>query len=437
MNFECKLCHTDFLTNEEAIKHYKLSHDTENYIRVNCTVKNSKCGKCFQTYQGLKKHVGMCLSERGAMPLVDCGTSSKKRKTLVFDDDIEQSPTNQIENELDFVYEGDDGVNCVENESDDVYEDHGINSAPGATPVDTDFVFGSDDTNFAVPYEISINFLLTLLKLNLTEKNMNEVLRLTETMLEQIRKLCKQTIELDEINPSEAVDYSFDVIVNDIKKLNTSHKRKNFIQAQKSFIKPIQIAIGTHWINKREKVSNMLVPVREQSVFNFIPPSQTIQNLFQRPNILQTYMKYNQETKHSCESNIYRDFCCGSIYRDLDFFRNNPNALQLQFFYDGFEISHPLKSKRGLYSHVAVYMTIRNMPPQFSYNMENIFLVCLVNENDLKKKETNYFNLFEPVVEDLKLLEGTGVELENGIVLRGIFHCSEFFILVDSFLISE
>lgn len=428
MNFECKLCRVDFLTNESAVKHYKVNHNTEK-ICVDCTVKNSKCGKSFQSYQGLNKHVARCLIDRGEVPSEDCGSSSNnaRRKTFVFKENVEKGPTNHdehIEDKLGFVYEGDDGVKCVENKPGHIYEDdHGINCiTDGAASVDTDFVFGSDDVDFVTPYEISTNFLCTLLKLNLNDKDMNEVLCLTEKMLEQTRKICKQTIESDEINPTEAVDYTFEVILHDIKKLDSSFKRKKFIEAQGSFTKPSQVAIGTHWENKRDLASNLQVPVRKQSVFNFIAPTQTIQNLFRRPNVLQTYLKYNQETKHTCEPNVYRDFCCGNVFRDQDFFRNNPNALQLQFFYDGFEISHPLKSKKGLYSHVAVYMTIRNMPTQLSYNLNNIFLVCLVNENDLKKKETNYFNLFEPIVDDLKLLSETGVKLENGITLKGIFN---------------
>lgn len=79
-----------------------------------------------------------------------------------------------------------------------------MNCAPSAAPIDIDFVFGSNDINFAAPYEISRNFLLTLLKLNLTEKNMNEILRSTETMLEQTRNLCQQTMKSDETKPSTA-----------------------------------------------------------------------------------------------------------------------------------------------------------------------------------------------------------------------------------------
>lgn len=118
MDFECKICHIDYLTNEDAMKHYKLIHNSENKISIDCTVKNSKCRKCFQSYQGLKNHVKKCLIERGAVPLVDCESSSNnaRQTSFVFNKNVEQSLTNHDENQLGLVYEEDDGMDCVENE---------------------------------------------------------------------------------------------------------------------------------------------------------------------------------------------------------------------------------------------------------------------------------------------------------------------------------
>lgn len=272
MNFECKLCHTDYSTNNDAVKHYKISHNSEDGIQIDCTVKNSTCGRSFKSFQGLKKHVQKCLSEREAVPLlVSESSSNARRQTLIMNENVELSPTNNVENQLGFVFEGDDEMNCEnENEPGHVYEeDLGINCGPDdAATVNTDFVFGSDDINSAAPYEISRNFLVTLLKLNLTEQNMNAILLSTEKMLEQTQKLCKQSIDSGETSASEAVDYSFDVILNDIKQLDSSHMRKKFIAAQKSFIKPSEVMIGTHWVHKRDPVSHIQMPVRKQSDCN-------------------------------------------------------------------------------------------------------------------------------------------------------------------------
>lgn len=134
-----------------------------------------------------------------------------------------------------------------------------------------------------------------------------------------------------------------------------------------------------------------------------------------------TYYEYNKKSKHICDPQTYKDFCCGNVAKNVDFFKQNPNGLQLQFFVDGFEVCSALKSKTTLHSQVAVYMTIQNMPPRFAYNMSSIFLVCLVNENDLKKNETNYTNLLEPIVKDIQYLETAGINLKNGTNLKGKF----------------
>lgn len=51
--------------------------------------------------------------------------------------------------------------------------------------------------------------------------------------------------------------------------------------------------------------------------------------------------------------------------------------------------------------------------------MNNIFLVCLVNENDLKKAETNYTNILEQIVKEIKILESVGIDIGDGINLKG------------------
>lgn len=51
--------------------------------------------------------------------------------------------------------------------------------------------------------------------------------------------------------------------------------------------------------------------------------------------------------------------------------------------------------------------------------MNNIFLVCLVNENDLKKAETDYTNILEQIVKDVHVLETAGINLACGINLKG------------------
>lgn len=59
------------------------------------------------------------------------------------------------------------------------------------------------------------------------------------------------------------------------------------------------------------------------------------------------------------------------------------------------------------------------MPPQFAYDMNNIHLISVVNENDLKKNETDYTNLLEQLVMDIRILETTGIDFDDGTNVKG------------------
>lgn len=66
-----------------------------------------------------------------------------------------------------------------------------------------------------------------------------------------------------------------------------------------------------------------------------------------------------------------------------------------------------------------MYMAIRNMPHRYAFNLSNIFLVCLVNENDLKRTEAGYNDVLRRIVSDIKVLESSGINLKSGQNLKG------------------
>lgn len=64
------------------------------------------------------------------------------------------------------------------------------------------------------------------------------------------------------------------------------------------------------------------------------------------------------------------------------------------------------------------------MPKQFSSRVNNIFLVALINSNDLKSKETDFNNIWRPIVESLKLLECIGIDTCKGKIKAVLTHLS-------------
>lgn len=362
MKFQCKFCvDLYFEAHEQTVEHLKKIHKIKNGAIIECTVKNSKCNKYFQTYQGLSRHIAKCLSETETANASDIGNNSLECS----DEDISVLHKDQT---LTFNESGIDSVSCQMISGKPPCHDEIIYNTSAVNDDDhthtynlgTSFVFDSNDTDVQMPNQIASDFLMNLLSLDINEKNMNEVFRLTETLIEKTQLFCKQSIKSKDSNPLEMLDCSFDLVLKDLRKVNSSFKRSKFIENQKSFIKPDQIGIGTHWVNERDKDSHIQIPNHKQSLFNFISPSKIIEKLFESPHFRDIYFTYNQSTKHACQPNVYQDFCCGKVYQQMDFFKNDPNAVQIQLFFDGFEITNPLKSKTTLHSQVAVYMTIRN-----------------------------------------------------------------------------
>lgn len=423
MNFQCKLCaNTYFASNNEAVAHLKIFHRFKYRIdQIGCTVKNSTCGKKFQTFQGLSRHVLKCSSQLETK-------SHTVAETMIESDhsgDSLRVSENEEKNQNSYIFDvSGDGIDLmstgISNPESNRDNSFIFSETPERRP-DHNLSLNSSGTGAVTCDEITNNFLMGLLTLNMNEKTMNDVFRLTEKLLKQTHQFCQQSMTANDGFSLESLNSSMNLICNDLQKFDSSYKRKQFLESQPSFVKPIQVGIGTHWENERDQNSCFRTPVRKQSLFSFISPLGILKKLFDKSHVRESYFTYNQKTKHVCEPNVYRDFCCGSVYKETELFETNPNALQLQFFVDGFEVCSALKSKTGLHSQVAVYMSIRNMPPQFAYSMNNIFLICLVNENDLKKAETNYTNLLEQLVREIKILETIGIDIGNGINLKGRF----------------
>lgn len=84
---------------------------------------------------------------------------------------------------------------------------------------------------------------------------------------------------------------------------------------------------------------------------------------------------------------------------------------------DDFEICCPVKSKATIHKICGVYFQIRNLPPQVSSKIDNIFLIALASSSDLKD-DCGLNDLNELIVDELKKLETIGFESTDGEVWK-------------------
>lgn len=95
-----------------------------------------------------------------------------------------------------------------------------------------------------------------------------------------------------------------------------------------------------------------------------------------------------------------------------DIFRD-PNVIQIQMSMDDFEICSPVKSKVTKHKICGIYFQIRNLPPNISSKIDNIYLVALATAFDLKNDE-NLNDLNELIFEDLAKLGTEGYQTNDG-----------------------
>lgn len=222
--------------------------------------------------------------------------------------------------------------------------------------------------------------------------------------------LCENSFE----SIAHVVEQVSDIMCNGISERATTYRRHKQIDENSSFVRPRDLAIGLRWERVKKKRGKKIAVRLIQNTFYYVPLVETLQKIFMQTEFEKYYFDHNSVSNHICDESNFVDFCCGSVCKQNDFCENNPNCIRIQIYADEFEVCNPLQSKAGEHKMIGVYFTIRNMPREFSSELNNIFLLCLVNSNDLKSKQTDYNNVWHPIVKDLHHLETTGIRTSYG-----------------------
>lgn len=223
------------------------------------------------------------------------------------------------------------------------------------------------------------------------------------------------------------LEQATDMVCSQLDERLTTYKRQKQLEMNDFFVKPKELAIGFRWERKKRRKYGRIVSVPRliQNTFQFVSIVETLRALFSFKYFEDYYFKHNSMQTHNCDEMKYSDFCCGTTFKNRDFFRDNPKCLKIQLYADEFEVCNPLQSKSGVHKMCGVYFTIRNLPREFSSKLNNIFLVCLINSNDLKTGKTDYNNVWHPIVKDFLYLESHGINTrEHGAIKGTLTHVS-------------
>lgn len=258
-----------------------------------------------------------------------------------------------------------------------------------------------------------------LLALNLTHKQTNQVIASNIRLVQATKDAILALIEDDNgYNASQAVDAIVNFVVNRARQNDSQSKRSKKFEKDAAYIAPTEIAIGTRFKMKKTNDIDIKIPQRIQSTFQYVSILKTIQHLLDCDEFYDMYMKYNNFTKHKCEPDVYKSFCCGDVFKRNALFKKYPNSLQILIACDDFELCNALQSKAGNHKQCAFYFCIKNIPAELQSKLQNIFLLALCNSSYIKSAEYNYNEIWYVIENEIKELEANGLKTKEG-ALRG------------------
>lgn len=266
--------------------------------------------------------------------------------------------------------------------------------------------------------QILDTYLNEMNNLTMKHKDKDKMFSLCGKIVQQIGLLNREMLEQEDgMAPVTVIEAATTFFSGEIESFTSRYKREKKIAKNPLYVAPQERAIGTRIELIFDKEKQIEKPQLIQSTFQTVSIIGSLKAFFSRPENMGMYFKFQRDNR--CEPNIYKSFCCGDVFKSEEFFRLNPEALQLQIAFDDVEICDPLSSKSNMHKISAVYLVIRNIPHWLNSKLNNIFLVCLCNVDDIKTKKTDVNNIWELIVDELKFLEETGIELCDGTVLKG------------------
>ena len=106
---------------------------------------------------------------------------------------------------------------------------------------------------------------------------------------------------------------------------------------------------------------------------------------------------------------MIRDVKDGSVFRNLKYFEDNPEAFAAMFYSDAVELVNPLGAARGKHKVVQIFFSLAEIPKIQRSQVDRMQLAMIVREKLLKKY--GIAKIYKILIDDLKKLE-EGIDID-------------------------
>lgn len=254
--------------------------------------------------------------------------------------------------------------------------------------------------------------------LTLSHEQTTTINNLCSELVVNVSKFSEHLIKgqngLDALN---ALQFSSKFICNKLAEWSSQYKRAKKFESNHLYVAPVKLALGLRNDMFKGQSVNIAVPRLIQNVFHQIPITKTIVSLFQRNDFRKAYNEFNRTNGHRLVEGVYTDYSTGNRFKSSELFSQFPNSLQIELSTDDFDVCNGLGSKATMHKLCPVYVSIKNMPPEYTSRLDSISLASLCYSDDMTTKYTDFNDIWRLIVNDISIIEN-GIDI-GGELLKG------------------
>lgn len=373
---KCPHCHI-FVNYERSLFLSHVYLDIKKYGNIECPLKN--CPSIYNKSRSFQSHVVRCHPDWKSWILKDA---------YCFQNECD-SP--DYKNEIDIVL----------NMSDDLDQTDSHNLLP--------FNF---EQQFNEVSANSMNFIARLslkmeVKLNMTKTAVSEVLNDIVHLL-QMNSLHKFRMIESILSSSGMEDIDIDLVFKEYTEyktdiefalsgagiLSSAHRRKMYILNSEDFVKvkPIEYSAG--------------IKNGNEHFYSYIPILDSLKYLLKHQSILSDILQVIKPVPLTLQ-----DFSDGRFCKKNALFGSKDLTLKINLYVDEIEICNPIGAFKGIHKMSCFYWTLLNIHPSHRSQLQAIQPCILISYLDMK--EFTLEKTIKPLIDDIKILEDTGIFVEK------------------------